>query len=279
MIKFNLHSHTTFSDGLLPMEDLANCASGHDLQILGISDHAPAFFHSKWNMKYHEIKNYISQFNLIKKQISNLHLLLGMEVDFFPNLKNNAYFLSFGLDYTIGSVHYLDCFPDQTPFNIDSSAQTFLNGLKIIFNNNPKSMAELYYSYIIQMLKTDPPTILGHINIIEKFNFKLNNILQTDKLWYKQLLEQTIIALSKTQTILEINARPWYLNLTPTPLPDKNTIQLAVKHNIPITISGDVHKPEEFGMYWNDTIEYAKYCGVKYISYLDQNAQIKSFKI
>ncbi len=257
-MKTNYHTHTNYSDGVTAVEEMVNCAIGNDYDIIGISDHSPVFFPSAWNMKYEKLQNYLSDLEQAKASTQGkITVLKGMEVDFFPNLNNIEYFKSFGLDYTIGSVHYLTQFPNGKAFNVDKSKDEFVQGLEQIFNGDIKKLATTYYNFVIEMVKNDPPDIIAHLTLIEKFNKSLK-VIDTEAQWYRQLVFDTLEVISQSDCILEINARSWYKGLLDEFVPPLWAVKYAHDLNIPITINGDIHQPQEYGMFWEDAINFVK---------------------
>ena len=267
-MRFNYHTHSNYSDGYTDIDEMVRCASSNDFDIIGISDHSPVPFSSSWNMKYEKLSQYLDDIKKAKEEHSDkITVLAGMEVDFFPNLKNIAYYKSFGLDYTIGSVHYVGSFPDGRAFNVDKSSDAFLKGLEEIFGNDAKKFATAYYHLVNKMIVNDPPDIVAHITLIEKFNKKLQK-LDTQAAWYQELVKESLLVLSKSDCILEINARSWYRNLLDEFVPPLWAVKEAKKLNIPITISGDIHKPQEYGIYWDDAIKFVKAAGYDELTYI-----------
>ncbi len=278
-MKTNYHTHTNYSDGITAVEEMVNCAIGNDFDIIGISDHSPVPFPSAWNMKYEKIHKYLNDIEQAKNIAKDKTTVLkGMEVDFFPDLNNIAYFKSFGLDYTIGSVHYLKTFPNGRAFNVDKSKDEFINGLKQIFGNDIKKLSETYYSYVIEMVKNDPPDIIAHLTLIEKFNKQLK-IIDTSAQWYRQLVFETLKVISQSDCILEINARSWYKGLSDEFVPPLWAVKFAHDLNIPITINGDIHQPQEYGMFWDDAVNFVKAANYDHITIILDNQKRQNIKI
>lgn len=278
-MKTNYHTHTNYSDGVTAVEEMVNCAIGNDFDIIGISDHSPVPFASAWNMKYENLRSYFDDIEKAKTSTQDkITVLKGMEIDFFPNLNNIEYFKSFGLDYTIGSVHYLKTFPNGHAFNVDKSKDEFISGLKQIFDNDIKKLSETYYSYVIEMVKNDPPDIIAHLTLIEKFNKSLK-VIDTDAQWYKQLVFETLKVISQSDCILEINARSWYKGLLDEFVPPLWAVKFAHDLHIPITINGDIHQPQEYGMFWDDAINFVKAAGYGQITIILDKQKRQNIKI
>ncbi len=98
MKKHNLHTHTTYSDGVLTPKELINKAMESRLEILGISDHA----FSKKLPETFQITNrlgiYLNHLKKLKeeyKKHTNLDLKIGIEIDVSKNYGINPSKLPF----------------------------------------------------------------------------------------------------------------------------------------------------------------------------------------
>lgn len=85
MKKHNLHTHTTFSDGVLKPEMLLKKAYGAGLEILGISDHAFSEKLGNDRQITNCIDKYLDQLIEIKKNENDIELKVGIEIDISRN--------------------------------------------------------------------------------------------------------------------------------------------------------------------------------------------------
>ncbi|MFX0204441.1 MAG: PHP domain-containing protein [Candidatus Hodarchaeota archaeon] len=81
MRRHDIHTHTTYSDGLLSPEELAQQAKKMNLEILGICDHG----FSKKLMENYQVTAYLDKYmnhlRRIKSSLNGLELLIGIEID------------------------------------------------------------------------------------------------------------------------------------------------------------------------------------------------------
>ncbi len=263
MEKFNFHTHSTFSDGAETPENVIIEALDKDFKIIGFSDHSPVPFASEWNMKFENLLSYADEINSLKlKYEGKIQIFLGIEADFIENITYFEIYKKLNFDYIIGGVHYLPLKLNNNIFNIDKSPENFELGLKEIFNNDIKILAEKYYDAVIKMVKSQKPDIIAHLDIIEKFNRNYIYFNSNEK-WYKELVFETLKIISQHNCIIELNSRSKYKGLLNYYSPCDWIVQEASKLKIPLTISGDVHHPKEFSFFWEDSIEYIKESGLK----------------
>lgn len=265
-MKFNFHTHSTYSDGKNTIEELTKEAIRLDFDIVGISDHGYVPFPSDWNAAEITIDKYFKEIDDIEqKYLGKIKLLKGVEADFVEGVCNIDIYKKYNFDYIIGSVHYFPFkFENGYYFNFDTTEKMFLEGLKLFFDNNIPKMIERYYENVMEMIQTSTPTIVGHLDIIGKFNFNQKYFNQNSPKYLK-LVDKVLDTIKNKNVIMEINARRKYKNFHLDVSPAQNIIQMALKKDIPITISGDVHAKEDFGKYWEDTLSLVQKIGYNQI--------------
>ena len=98
MIKYDLHTHTVFSDGENTPKEMIAAAETAGVDILGISDHEYAPMQTSYCISKENTINYINEISELKSK-TKLKLYLGTERDYFSPETDFRY------DYVIGSVH------------------------------------------------------------------------------------------------------------------------------------------------------------------------------
>ena len=238
----NYHSHSHYCDGKGSLEDQVRGAIAAGLGAFGFSSHSPLPFANQWSMKAERLPDYLAEIQTLKqKYASQIELYAGLEVDFLPEMTNAA--PPHLLDYSIGSVHYVGNNQLGQPWEIDGNSGEFLNCLDSAYDSNIQAVIEKYYGLIRQMVETNPPTIVGHLDKIKMHNAARLLFDETEK-WYVEAIEQTLETIAKSRIMVEINTRGHYkrgLDLYPSPW----IIARMNKLEIPVVISSDSHRPEE----------------------------------
>ena len=116
-IKFDLHTHhERCGHAIGTIEDYVKQAIDYGLHYIGISDHSPYFYSDqdqlfpKVAMGKGEFSRYVEEvLHLKEKYQDKIHVLLGIESDFFPEHMNvyQEQFKQYPFDYIIGSVHFV----------------------------------------------------------------------------------------------------------------------------------------------------------------------------
>lgn len=261
----NYHSHCNYCDGSHEPEEYIKEAVNQRIKCYGFSSHAPLPFETPWAMPPEKLGRYLKETAFLKIKYQDLlQIYTGIEVDFIPGLisPHSDFIQQATLDYTIGSVHFVEQFGNGQFWEIDATAETFKKGLKEIFNNQPEAAIKQYYKLTRQMLKESPPTIVGHLDKIKMHNTKLKFFDEKES-WYEKEVTKTLKALRKAGSILEVNTRGVYTGRTVEVYPSPKVLKRAADLEIPITLSSDAHQPTEVASLFAKTVPMLKKAGFK----------------
>ena len=239
----NLHTHSTYCDGKSSLTKIVSSAISKNMISLGFSSHAPLPFSSPWCMKKENLSLYLEEINLLKKGTSSLQIYSGLEVDFIPGKISPNDFKN-QLDYTIGSIHFVESFQDGLGWEIDGSSASFNKGLEHIFKSDIRSVVTRYFELTREMVDKNCPTIVGHLDKIKMQNTYGEYFDETDK-WYREEVLKTLHVIRNSDAIVEVNTRGIYQKKTKTTYPSQWILELIHQQNIPITISSDAHHSED----------------------------------
>jgi histidinol-phosphatase (PHP family) len=239
----NFHTHSTYCDGKSTLEEHIAKAKNINLKSLGFSSHAPIPFDCKWCMKNENFDDYLISIRSLKQNQTSLEIFAGLEVDFIPKIISPAQFTT-KLDYTIGSIHFVDAFEDGTYWEIDGSHTLFLDGLEKIFQNDFKAAFARYFELTRDMVRTSCPTIVGHFDKIKIQNID-NEFFNEQDDWYQQEVKKTLKEIKKSGAIVEVNTRGIYQKKTTDTYPSPWILELIYQENIPITLNSDAHHVDD----------------------------------
>jgi DNA polymerase (family 10) len=195
------HNHTTESDGDHTLDQMAAAAEAHGWEYLGISDHSKSSFQAGGLDETRLAKQLedIARLNASKKY--RVRVLSGSEVDI---LKDGT--LDFTddvlarLDFVVASVHNL--------FTLDREAQT---------------------ARIIKAIENEHVDMVGH----------LTGRLLNKREPYDVDIAKVIDAAAANDTIIELNANPWRLDL------DWRWWRRAAEKGVLCSINPDAHDTEQ----------------------------------
>lgn len=251
----NYHSHTHYCDGKGSVTDYLGEACNQGMLSYGFSSHAPTPFSWPWTMKMESLEDYLFEVESGKaKYLGMIEVYTGLEVDFIPGVVSvlSPWIDQADLDYTIGSVHFVDSFEDGTPWEIDGTHKIFLDGLSAVFKNDCKAAVRRYFSLTRQMIEEAPPTIVGHLDKIKMQNID-GKYFSEDEKWYQEEILQTLELIRDTGLFLEINTRGLYKKKCTTCYPSPATFGHIRQMNIPVMLNSDSHVPGEMTGLFSET--------------------------
>lgn len=265
---FNLHTHTTFCDGKAEPEAFVSKAIEWGYHTLGFSGHAPVPFENKFAIREEHLQDYFDEVSrLIKKYQGQIRILRSLEIDYIPGITRNfSEFVALGkLHYTIGGVHLIRNKEkdDQGLWFIDGPRhETYDEGLQKLFAGNPRKGVEAYFNQLSEMIATQQPDIIAHIDKIKMHN--KNRYFSEEEAWYKDLVWKLLKYIAKeTSCIIEVNTRGLYKKRSDTFFPGPAILEQIHQLNIPITISTDAHLPDELNGYYQEALDLVKDIGFK----------------
>lgn len=270
----NYHNHCKYCDGVEEIEIHIQHAIIEGVVSLGFSSHSPVSFENKWSMEEKDIPAYLKDIQAAKEKYSGqIEIYKSLEIDFFPGQSGfiNKWTQDLNLDYSIGSVHFVDAFEDGMPWEIDGPLMTFEKGLEEIFDNDMRKVLEKYFEYTIQMLEKDCPTILGHVDKIKMQNHH-RFFFGENETWYQDLLKHTLEVAAKSGVIAEVNTRGLYKKRASETYPGELGLRLLKEFGIPICLNSDAHHPKEIIGEYKDTAVLLKNLGFKELMVLKNNS-------
>ncbi|MCM3162742.1 histidinol-phosphatase [Metabacillus litoralis] len=234
-MKFDLHTHhERCGHALGTIEDYVKQAIDYGLKYIGISDHTP-YFHSDEDQLYpgiamakSDLVKYVEEVLHLKgKYQDKIHVLLGMESDFFPDHFNvyREQLLKYPFDYIIGSVHYVH--------DVNIFKKGRWEGLT---SQEQVEVKDEYYRLIQQSAKSGFFQVLGHIDAMKGYYPEFSAI-ETN------MIDSTLEVIGQEDVAIEINTSGktkycggWY--------PSDEILERALHYNVKVTFGSDAHKPE-----------------------------------
>jgi len=239
----NYHTHSQFCDGSAGLHAIVSAAQRLSMPAIGLSSHAPLPFQKRWSMKTENLRRYLGEIKTLKRKRVGIQVYTGLEVDYIPSQISPSDFVQL-LDYTIGSIHFVDRLPDGSPWEIDSTLSAFKAGLSAIFSNNVRAAVSRYFELTREMIINGRPDIVGHLDKIKIHN-RHYPFFRENEGWYRAEINETLDVIRHAGTIVEVNTRGIYTGKTDDVYPSRWILKLISEKSIPVTLSSDAHHPSE----------------------------------
>ena len=264
MQHFNLHTHSTYSDGKSPMEDTVAEAISQGMHTLGFSDHSSVPFESRVSIPMDKNDEYVDHLKELKiKYKDQIDILSSMEMEFIPGIvvdfqktKND-----YGLDYLIGSVHLVGKTPDTLWFIDGKSIEPYDEGLKQYYGGDIRKGVRAYFDQENEMIETEKFDIIGHFDKV-KMNAR-GRYFHEDEKWYQDMVLETLDLIKQHDLIVEINTRGLYKQRYNGFYPSEWLLPRMKEMNVPVLISSDAHQYWELTYYFKEAEEALKNVGYK----------------
>ncbi len=269
MFKANYHTHCNFCDGTGDPEDYITSAIREGLSEVGFSSHGPLPFSNTYAIASDQFQNYIDKIKCLKEKYrENIKILLGMEVDFLPSIKDFLlpFYSHTALDYTIGSVHYVRNDSSGHPWPVDGDDELFRKGLEEIFGGNIRKLVEEYYALIRQMVGEKKIDIIGHLDLIKINNFEQKYFSEKES-WYQEAVYETLKVISGYDRIIEVNTGGLRKPVAAM-YPSHWILRKCKELNIKLMVNSDAHSPDQISSHFTEVHYLLQYIGYNEIYHL-----------
>ncbi len=235
LIKRDLHTHTSFSDGADTPEEMILAAIGKGMSEIGISDHSYLSFDSGYTMQADAEEDYKTEIlHLKEKYKDKISVRLGIEQDYYSDCP------AFGYEYIIGSVHYVK--KDGIFYSVDDTPEIMKKAAEA-FGGDYYALAENYFEAVSDVVNRTKCDIIGHFDLVSKFNERYGMFDENDPRYIKawQAAADRLIESGKP---FEINtgaiSRGWKTDAYPSEAMRK----YIREHGGSFILSSDSHKKE-----------------------------------
>jgi histidinol-phosphatase (PHP family) len=206
-------------------------------------------------MKKERFPDYVSEINRLKRVYGGkIQIYLGLEIDSISPWPTD------GLDYVIRSVH--DVFLDpQTVVCVDASRSKFLEGVSYLGGDSDK-LVSLYYRTLTDMLKTQKQDIVGHFDLLTKFNAQ-NDLFDARSDFYRHTVSSALDVLEASGCILEVNTGAMSRGHTAEPYPAPWILRECHRRGVPVTLSSDTHSADTLDFAFDHVIQLLRDSGYR----------------
>lgn len=256
----NFHTHTTFCDGKNSAEEIVLYAIDKGFDCIGFSGHGYTPFDLTYCMK--DIDGYIKEIKRLKEKYkAKIQIYLGLEEDAF-SLCNRGDF-----EYIIGSSHYFCVNGEYYP--VDSDYECLKKCIKA-FDDDILKLAGSYYSAFVKYILDRKPDIVGHFDLITKFD-EIGEQVFLNNQDYLKLSEKYIQEALKSDALFEVNTGAIARGFRKTPYPYENLLNIINKSGGKIILSSDCHEAKNLDFHFEEARKYLYDIGFRNVYVLHDN--------
>ena len=239
----NLHTHTTFSDGKNSIDETILAAKDRGFAGVGISDHTYTPMYTNGSIKQGMFGEYLAEVRAAKSRHPAIEVYAGAENEYC------WWEPVYGLDYVIGSAHYI---PHGGEYHcIDFMPEMLETLAREAFGGDYTKLARRYYEMIADMALSRKPEIIGHLDIIVKLNGG-GKYFDTGSKEYLAAVKTALDAIARADSIIEVNTGAMARGYTAQPYPERHILQEILRLGIPVTVASDSHRGEDLDYAFGD---------------------------
>ena len=260
----NYHTHTCFCDGKNTPEEIVKSAIDKGFKSIGFSGHGYTPYDLSYCMK--DIDGYINEISRLKeKYATKINVYCGVEEDAFSYVERERF------DYIIGSSHYFKIGNEYCA--IDSGCDYFKECL-IKFGGDILKLAENYYEAFVGYIKARKPDIVGHFDLITKFDELDEPILLNNKEYIKMACGY-INSAAQEDVIFEVNTGAIARGYRKSPYPSEELLYELKKCDAKLILSSDSHSRDTLDFYFKEATKFLSDIGFSAVYEFDGGTFLK----
>ena len=246
----NYHTHTNFCDGENSPEEVVLYAIENGFGTIGFSGHGYTPFDLRYCMT--DTEGYINEITRLKNKYgTKIKIYCGIEEDAFSYVERNRF------DYIIGSSHYFKVGDEYLP--VDSGCDYF-NECLAKFGGDVLKLSENYYEAFVGYIKARKPDIVGHFDLITKFDEIGESVLLNNKEYIKMACGY-IKSAAEEDLIFEVNTGAMARGYRKSPYPSEDLLYTLKECDAKLILSSDSHSATTLDFYFKETKKHLKDIG------------------
>ncbi|MGM9662996.1 MAG: histidinol-phosphatase HisJ family protein [Oscillospiraceae bacterium] len=232
----SVHTHSILCDGKDTLADMARAACAAGVRYFGASGHSPTPIpHDVGNVLPADMTAYREEVLRLRRAYEGrMEVLLGVEQDSCSEQPVPDW-----AEYWIGSVHNLYDRETGTYHAIDWDLEKLAACREALFHGDFFALTERYYADVAAMAARKP-TILGHIDLITKFN-EGGALFDEEDPRYRRAALEALHAADPTATLLEINTGAMARGYRTSPYPAQFLLREWRDMGGQIILTADAH--------------------------------------
>lgn len=258
-----MHSHSTYCDGKNTLSEMAKAAYNLGFVSFGFSSHSHLPYKAGYEMKMEKEKLYREEaLQIIKEYDGKMEILLGLELD------ADSVNPDFKYDFLISSVHQLHM--GDNWYAVDHCKEDFNRCLNAF--GGIKNMVENFYSQTVTAALRENIDIVGHIDLIGKFN-ENNDFFSPNDEWYLKIVFDAIDAIleKRPDIVFEVNSGAISRGYRTTPYPDLPVLKYLGEKGAKIMLNSDTHAVDTLDYAYDIALDHIKKAGINKIYVLRKN--------
>lgn len=264
-----VHTHSSLCDGNNTMEEMAAAAYKLGISVYGFSGH---LFEANgdYGMNGDVLPKYIAEARRLKEIYrGKMQVLCGIEAEEIAEIGVDLT----PFDYVIGSCHTVKG-NNGKYYPVDISVDILNDAVKNGFSGEIMSLVKDYYERFTNYTLKTRYDIIGHFDLITKFNEKIP-MFDTQSNEYRNLALSSLDAMLETGCVFEVNTGAISRGWRTAPYPDTFILKRILEKGGRVIITSDTHSANSLDCFFNETEQLLKDVGFKTVCDLTENGFIE----
>lgn len=250
-----MHAHTLFCDGADDVEAMCRAAAERGLCSLGFSGHAPlpagrTGLDGSWLMPPENLEPYAAAVReAAARWRGRLPVYLGLEIDFIEGIcsPSDGRFRALGLDFCVGSVHFLVPPNGARPFTVDGPYEEWERGVDEGYGGDAEAAAEAYWAAMEALVRSGGFDVLGHLDLVRKNNRGAARFDEAGPR-YRAAAGRAVAAIreelarAERPFVVEVNTGAMNRGTLSEPYPSAALLRDLAAAGVPLTVNADAHR-------------------------------------
>ena len=241
-MKTNFHTHTKWCDGKNTPEEMIEAAIEKGFSILGFSSHAMLPESECGTLSCATAPEYAREIRRLADRYANrIRIRCGIEADFIPGYTtpDRQAYASIRPDYVLGSIHFVLA-PDGARVPVDHTPELLTEGIDRHFSGDARAFVKAYFAAERDMATTCRFDVVGHPDLVRKFNGKLHYFDEAAD-WYIEELRATADAIAASGKLTEVNTGAISRGWMDDAYPSASFREMLRARGVRFILSSDAH--------------------------------------
>ena len=270
MMRFcSVHTHSTHCDGKNTLAEMAQAAFETGAVSFGASGHCHTdFAWDQGSVLPADPKDYRTEVLRLKEAYAGrMDVLLGIEQESLAPQPVPEW-----AEFWIGSVHSCPA-PSGGNCCVDYDPETLVKGCETQFGGDWMALAEAYFAQVGKIAAARP-TILGHLDLVMKFN-EGNRFFDETCPRYRAAALDALRQADPASTLLEINTGAMARGFRDTPYPAQFLLREWRERGGRVILTADAHSAAAVVYGYDRAAEWARAAGFSRASLLTLAGEIE----
>lgn len=272
---YDLHMHTKHSDGTATVTEMGKAAHELGMKIIGFSDHAYVIRPDgtePFGIKGAQLDAYMDDVYALRDMYrGKMEVLCGFEAENISKLDYITESQQKRLDYLIGSTHSM--VKNGEGFELDYGEELLIDCVNRLYQGDYMELAKEYYELVAQVVRNTHCRIIGHFDLIMKYN-QDKKLFDDDDPIYREAALACMESLLKEDVLFEINTGAIARGNRREPYPSAFLLKELNRRGGKITLNSDTHATSTIGYEFEKSIRLAWDCGFRRIYTLSHSGEI-----